>query len=729
MSIAKNPDSPPFRASVIIPACNARRSIAKTLQSLVSDAPLIEEILLVDDSSTDGTASFAKAEGERIGLPVRVLQAAARGAGAARNAGLNEARAPLIYFIDADDAHVEGGLTMLSDLLASNPGSGMALGAYIRNVDGKKQWIKRPAGYSSSRATNARSIVEERSRSIATGSVLIRREAVGNTRFPEGITYDEDTIFFAAILAGAVAVNTNKVVCIYNVDSGRAERRFCLRPRESFLNWRRALKVLLERGIPQKSLKQREGMIALKIARVHYARHEQIIAARFVRLALAAPLRLNHRIRALRYRAKIRRAAADHPSHAASLTERAVVPAIVNSTSGGTVLVTVDPAWPPVSGAELRNWGNAVAAAQLGPTWLISLGALRTGETEVKGIRLHSLSPAHAREIYRRPANGSAIDITIPPEAVPNLRALAWNLKPTNAVVESLLLHPLLWELRRSATKLVLDLHNVESDLLNQLSGGLSALFGRSARKVEQIRGLEKSAASLVDEFWTCSEIDAVRLHAVTRSNTFVRIVPNAIPRFELLPKERRERNHGEGPPRLLFVGHLSYRPNVLAAKFLARSILPRLQFQLPGAQLVLAGRNPKPRVSALAGNGVKVVGNPVDVADLLAAADFAVLPISIGGGTRIKAIEAMAWGIPVVASERAVEGLGLIDRLNVRFAQTPRQFCEAISSLWSDAAAYRGQSDAAREHALAHFGPEAIAKAVHASFLGETASRQESVK
>ena len=387
--------------------------------------------------------------------------------------------------------------------------------------------------------------------------------------------------------------------------------------------------------------------------------------------------------------------------------------------SQSNIIVTVDPPWPPVSGADLRNWNNALASIEFAPTRLISLGALRAPETEVKGIQLLSLSQAHAGEIYRRPPNGSAIDITIPPGAIENLRFISFKLGPTNTVVETLLLHPLLGELRPLTKKLVLDLHNVESDLVRQSGGVLSSIFGRTGRKVERIRTIEKRAASVVDEFWTCSEIDADRLRDVICGDTPIHLVPNAIPRLELVPVSRPERSHGESSPRLLFLGHLNYTPNVLAAKILARSIFPALRPRFPEAQLVLAGRNPKTRVNALAGNGVEVVANPVDASGLLTAADFVVLPITIGGGTRIKAIEAMAWGIPVVASKRAVEGLGLVDRVNVRFAETPNQFCEAIGSLWSDPIAYRAQRDAARQHALARFGPEAIARAVRASFAG----------
>jgi hypothetical protein len=102
--------------------------------------------------------------------------------------------------------------------------------------------------------------------------------------------------------------------------------------------------------------------------------------------------------------------------------------------SQSNIIVTVDPAWPPVSGADLRNWNNALASIEFAPTRLISLGALRAPETEVKGIQLLSLSQAHAGEIYRRPPNGSAIDISIPPGAIENLRFIYSSLvQPTQS--------------------------------------------------------------------------------------------------------------------------------------------------------------------------------------------------------------------------------------------------------------------------------------------------------
>jgi glycosyltransferase involved in cell wall biosynthesis len=714
------------RVSVIIPARNARRTIGETLRSLISEAPLIQEILVIDDASADGTGEFAASEGRRLELPVRVLRSKAGNAGAARNCGLDEARAPYIYFIDADDVHVRGGLAMLRERLADSVDCGAAVGAYVREEDGYGRRIKTPARYSASTAANSRGLVAGRLRSIAIGSALFRREAIGRIRFPEATVYDEDTIFFAAVLARARVARTDKVVAVYKVDSARSDERFCARPRQSFLAWRRALRASLGSSLDPKTAKQREGLIALKIARASCVRRDADVAKRFIRVALAAPLRMRDRGRALRYRARIARLGASRPLARAGA--RPVAPAGADAGRRGIALVTVDPAWPPISGAELRNWSNALAAARLGPASLISLGGLRTAETEASGIRLHPLSPAPAFEIYRRPPGGTVIDVTIPEWAIERLSATLAELRPATVVVESLILHPLLRAIRPLVPNLVLDLHNIESDLLRQMRRGFFArLFGHAARRVAEVRAVERSAGSLVDEFWLCSETDAARLRKLVGAGATLRVVPNGIPRIDRVPAELPERGRGIGPM-LLFLGHLSYPPNVLAARALAREIFPKIRRRLPESRLVLAGRNPKPRVKLLAGGGVEVVADPDDVSGLLSAAHFAVMPIAMGGGTRIKALEAMAWGIPLVASARAVEGLGLVDRKTVRLAETADEFCGAVTALWNGADTYEAQRRAAREYALGHFAPEAIAAAMrvalaparHAQAIGE---------
>ena len=85
----------------------------------------------------------------------------------------------------------------------------------------------------------------------------------------------------------------------------RSDDRFAIKPVKRFLDWRRELRTLTDCSIPVSALKTREGLVALKIARVHYARGDLDTAARFLTLAAAAPKRRSEAWRCLRYKLKL----------------------------------------------------------------------------------------------------------------------------------------------------------------------------------------------------------------------------------------------------------------------------------------------------------------------------------------------------------------------------------------------------------------------------------------
>ncbi|WP_254633912.1 glycosyltransferase family 2 protein [Mesorhizobium sp. GbtcB19] len=293
--------------SVIIPAHDAARTIARTLASLASERDVIGEVLLVDDSSSDATAAIATAAALRFALPLRVIQSSCRDAGGARNLALEQARFAWIYMIDADDVHLEGGLrALLATATTAQPRADMVVGAYRRRVDGEERSTKMPSGYTASGPANACAYLEGRIRSIAVGSALVSRRAIGETRFPTGLAYDEDTLFWVRVMAKASLAVVTRPIFIYFVSAERSDDRFTVRPGARFLEWRRALRRLRSCGIAERSLKTREGLVALKIARVHYARGDVDMAARFLRVAEAAPRAGADVWRCLRYRLKIR---------------------------------------------------------------------------------------------------------------------------------------------------------------------------------------------------------------------------------------------------------------------------------------------------------------------------------------------------------------------------------------------------------------------------------------
>jgi glycosyltransferase involved in cell wall biosynthesis len=291
--------------SVVIPACNAAATIAATLASLRSEAEIIGEILLVDDASTDGTATVAQEAAAGLSLPLRVLPASCRDAGDARNAALVEAAHPWVYLIDADDLHLQGGLRSLLRKAEEQPKADMIVGAYRRRVNGQDRQIKVPNGYRAACLANASAYVKGDIRSVAVGSVLASRSLIGETRFPVGLAYDEDTLFWARLMSKASLAMVSQPVMVYEVSPVRSDDRFAINPVRRFLDWRRQLRTLTDCNIPMSALKTREGLVALKIARVHYARGDLDTAARFLAVAAAAPKRRSEAWRCLRYRFKL----------------------------------------------------------------------------------------------------------------------------------------------------------------------------------------------------------------------------------------------------------------------------------------------------------------------------------------------------------------------------------------------------------------------------------------
>jgi hypothetical protein len=290
--------------SVIIPAHDAASTIGATLASLASARSLLAEILLVDDASEDGTADVASEVATELRLPLRILRVMARDAGVARNLGIDASTGQWLYFIDADDLHVAGGLDALLRKAQETPEIDLVAGAYRRKVDGRLCRIKRPARLEGVPDTNAYRYLCDRIRAFPVGSVLLSRRSAQKCRFPASIPYDEDTIFFATVLITARATSVSACVMIYHVSTERGNNRFAGQTHQ-YLQWRRALREMRPYGVPKAALQRRAGIVALKIARVHYARGDMQMAARFLVVAGAAPKSLPDRWRYLRYVMKV----------------------------------------------------------------------------------------------------------------------------------------------------------------------------------------------------------------------------------------------------------------------------------------------------------------------------------------------------------------------------------------------------------------------------------------
>lgn len=148
----------------------------------------------------------------------------------------------------------------------------------------------------------------------------------------------------------------------------------------------------------------------------------------------------------------------------------------------------------------------------------------------------------------------------------------------------------------------------------------------------------------------------------------------------------------------LVFTGTLDYRPNVDAAIWMSREIMPLVRRGCPDANLYLIGQRPCPAVCRLDGlPGVHVLGPVEDVRPYMAVASVYVVPVRYGGGVRLKVLEAMAMGKPVVSTRMGLEGIELKPNVHALVADAASDFALAVVSLLRDEERSRELSRLAR--------------------------------
>jgi glycosyltransferase involved in cell wall biosynthesis len=295
----------PAAVSVIMPARDAAATVTAVLASLAPDRGLLKEILFVDDASRDGTADVVSAFAAHSGLPIAILRTDHHGVAGCRNLAMTRSTGEFLFFVDADDEMVPGGLRRLHEAARSDDQPDLVLGAYVRREAGRGDKLRIPHGYRLDPALNARDYITGKLRSIAMGSALVRRSVAVRATFPKGVVYDEDTIFWAAVLSSAKVTTLGDPIVVYNVDAAKMERRLVSAPHEAFQQLKQGLDGLLASGIETEVLKRRQATIAVRIARAFIRLKDYSSAREFLAIAVGLDRRLRFAPRTLRYLAKV----------------------------------------------------------------------------------------------------------------------------------------------------------------------------------------------------------------------------------------------------------------------------------------------------------------------------------------------------------------------------------------------------------------------------------------
>jgi glycosyltransferase involved in cell wall biosynthesis len=161
----------------------------------------------------------------------------------------------------------------------------------------------------------------------------------------------------------------------------------------------------------------------------------------------------------------------------------------------------------------------------------------------------------------------------------------------------------------------------------------------------------------------------------------------------------------------IVFTGSMDWLPNEDGMLYFVREILPLIRRAEPSATLSIIGRAPTPAVKRLAEEpGIEVTGRVDDVRPHVAAGSVYVVPLRIGGGTRLKIFEAMAMGKAVVSTTIGAEGLPVTSGRDIAIADEPQRFADAVVTLMRDAAMRERLEQAARALVVERYDWSAVA-------------------
>jgi glycosyltransferase involved in cell wall biosynthesis len=234
--------------------------------------------------------------------------------------------------------------------------------------------------------------------------------------------------------------------------------------------------------------------------------------------------------------------------------------------------------------------------------------------------------------------------------------------------------------------------HKLDTVFYGTVSSGIVRHFD-----LWKLRRLEAESARRYRHHLFCSQEDA-RVLRRRYGALDVEVVPSGFdpalftPSTPPAPRAAR---------RLVFLGSMDYAPNVEGVLRFARAVLPRVQAEVPDAVLDVVGRAPTPEVRGLSGASVRILGEVPEVRSHLGGAAALVVPLRIGGGTRLKIVEALALATPTVSTTIGAEGLGLVHGEHLLLADDDAAFAHATIGLLKDPA--RAAELGARGQAFVH--------------------------
>lgn len=254
----------------------------------------------------------------------------------------------------------------------------------------------------------------------------------------------------------------------------------------------------------------------------------------------------------------------------------------------------------------------------------------------------------------------------------------------------------------------ILDAHNVVSNqaitTLRSEKSSLRRLLLR--RDIGRLQATEGKLAASATRVLVCSHADENHLYKLA-PGAAVSVVPNGVDLeyFSMLSPPAAQNT-------VIFVGAMDYDPCDRAMRYFCAEILPRVRQRQKDVRIVIVGRNPSVHLQRIAAHDSSVIlaGRVPDVRVVAATAAVSVVPLLSGSGTRLKILEAMAMGIPVVTTTIGLEGIEASHSVHCLVADDPQEFADAVGRLLEDRASSARMAKAARSLVVEKYSWESIA-------------------
>lgn len=250
--------------------------------------------------------------------------------------------------------------------------------------------------------------------------------------------------------------------------------------------------------------------------------------------------------------------------------------------------------------------------------------------------------------------------------------------------------------------------HNVEHIIWRRLSRIEPRMWRRVLLELEwrKMRRFEARACARASLTLAVSDADRAALQA-NAPRAVICSIPTGVDTSFFAPNGWQE-----APAAVVFTGSMDWYPNEDAILYFIRSILPRIRREVPEVSLTVAGRSPTPHLrEAAASTDVRVTGTVDDVRPYVSEAAVFVVPLRVGGGTRLKIFEALAMGKAVVSTTVGAEGLPLVPGEHFLRADDPADFARAVVSLLRDPAGRKVLGAAGRRLVEERYGWAQVAR------------------